>query len=382
MLTLQLNFSRQYMQIQLPFIVRLTFALLSILMLGYLAIIGKSILSPLLFSLLLAFLMLPLANFIETKLRLKRSLATILTVVIMLAVLYGIGHFFAMQLSELWADWPLLEKQVTNSFHELQHWISKTFHVNISKQETYLADSAEKALATSATVVGTTIITLSSSLLFIAFTLLFTFFLLNYRRLLYRFLSTVFIEDHKAKVTETVNEIQRIIKKYITGLFIQMIIVSVLMILTLSILDVKYAILLGLVAGIFNIIPYLGISIALIISVLITFATAGATKTLFVLLAYVGVHTIDGNILMPLIVGSKVKINALVAFIGIVVGEMLWGISGMFLCMPYLAMLKIIFQKVDGLDAWAILLGEEQKNVRRKKRISLFKPKKVIKTDE
>ncbi len=370
------------MQIQLPFIVRLTLALLSILMLGYLAIIGKSILSPLLFSLLLAFLMLPLANFLEVKLRIKRSFATILTVIAMLGIIYGVGHFFALQLSELLSDWPLLEKQVTNSFHELQYWISKTFHVNISKQETYLADSAEKALATSATVVGTTLITLSSSLLFIAFTLLFTFFLLNYRRLLYKFLSTVFIEDHRTKVTETVNEIQYIIKKYITGLFIQMVIVSVLMVLTLSILGVKYAILLGLVAGIFNIIPYLGISISLIISVLITFATAGATKALFVLFAYVGIHTIDGNILMPLIVGSKVKINALIAFIGIVVGEMLWGISGMFLCMPYLAMLKIIFQKVDGLHAWAILLGEEQKVPRIKKRTSLFRPKKAIKTDE
>lgn len=370
------------MQIQLPFIVRLTFALLAILMLGYLAIVGKSILSPLLFSLLLALLMLPLANFIETKLSLKRSFATLLTVIIMLTALYGIGHFFAIQLSELWSDWPLLEKQVTNSFHELQHWVSKTFNINISKQETYLADSAEKALATSATVIGSTLITLSSSLLFVAFTLLFTFFLLNYRRLLYKFISTVFIEEHRVKVTQTINEIQYIIKKYITGLFIQMIIVSVLMVLTLSILGVKYAILLGLVAGIFNIIPYLGISIALIISILITFATAGATKALFVLFAYVGVHAIDGNILMPLIIGSKVKINALIAFIGIVVGEMLWGISGMFLCMPYLAMLKIIFQKVDGLESWAILLGEEEKPVRKRKSASFFKKKKVIKSDE
>ena len=370
------------MQIQLPFIVRLTFALLAILMLGYLAIVGKSILSPLLFSLLLALLMLPLANFIETKLSLKRSFATLLTVIIMLTALYGIGHFFAIQLSELWSDWPLLEKQVTNSFHELQHWVSKTFNINISKQETYLADSAEKALATSATVIGSTLITLSSSLLFVAFTLLFTFFLLNYRRLLYKFISTVFIEEHRVKVTQTINEIQYIIKKYITGLFIQMIIVSVLMVLTLSILGVKYAILLGLVAGIFYIIPYLGISIALIISILITFATAGATKALFVLFAYIGVHAIDGNILMPLIIGSKVKRNALIAFIGIVVGEMLWGISGMFLCMPYLAMLKIIFQKVDGLDSWAILLGEEEKPVRKRKSASFFKKKKVIKSDE
>ena len=91
---------------------------------------------------------------------------------------------------------------------------------------------------------------------------------------------------------------------------------------------------------------YLGIFFALLISCLITFATAGAGKALLVLIAYVGVHAIDGNLLMPLVVGSKVKINALFAFIGIVVGEMIWGISGMFLCIPYLAILKIIFDRV------------------------------------
>jgi putative permease len=111
------------MQIQLPFIVRLTLTLLAILMLGYFAILGKSLLSPLLFSLLLAFLMLPLANFLEIKFRLNRSIATVLTVLIMLGALYGIGHFFAIQLSDLWRDWPLLEKQVSNSFHELQYWV-------------------------------------------------------------------------------------------------------------------------------------------------------------------------------------------------------------------------------------------------------------------
>jgi putative permease len=354
-------------KIHLPFVVKLTLALLSIIMLGYLAILGKTILSPLLFSLLLAFLMLPLANLLETKLRLRRTIATSVTVIVMLTIVYGVGHFFAAQLTDLWNDWPLLEKQVTNSFHEIQHWISKTFKINISKQESYLADSAEKALTTSAAVVGTTLITLSSSLLYLAFTLLFTFFILNYRKLLYNFITTVFREEHLSKVTETLNEVQFITKKYITGLFIQMVVVSFMTVSVLSILGVKYAILLGLIAGIFNIIPYLGITFALVISLLITFATASAAKAFLVLLAYIGIHAVDSNLLIPLIIGSKVKINALVAFIGIIVGEMIWGISGMFLCMPLLAISKIIFQKVDELKPWAILLGEEDKPERKRK---------------
>lgn len=362
-------------QIHLPFIARLTLALFAIIMLGYLAILGQNILAPLLFSLLLAFLVMPLANFLERKLHFNRTMSTIVTVIVMLAVLYGIGTFFVKQLSQLWNDWPLLQQQVTNAFHEIQQWISKTFKVNVNKQQTYMLDGAEKALATSAAVVGTTLLTLSSSLLFMAFTFLFTFFLLTYRGLLFHFITQVFNENHKQKVADTISEIQSIIKKYITGLFIQMIVVSAMMVITLSLLGVKYAILLGLIAGIFNVIPYLGITFSLIISVLITFATATATKALFVLFAYIGIHAIDGNILMPLIIGSKVKINALIAFIGIVLGEMIWGISGMFLCMPYLAMFKIIFQKVEDLKPWAILLGEEEKAEKPKKKFKLFTKK-------
>jgi len=136
---------------------------------------------------------------------------------------------------------------------------------------------------------------------------------------------------------------------------------------------------LGLISGIFNIVPYIGIFTALLISVLITFATAGAGKVLLVLIAFVSIHALDGNVLMPLVVGSKVKINALFAFIGIVVGEMIWGISGMFLCIPYLAMLKIIFDKVEQLKPWGILLGGEEKPQKRRR---VYRITKKIKLEE
>ncbi|MEJ5996145.1 AI-2E family transporter [Pedobacter sp. Du54] len=364
-------------EITLPFIAKLALVLLSLIMLGYLAILGKSLLSPLLFSLLMAFLLLPFANFLEIRLKFRRSLSSITSVVVLIALIYALLHFLANQLTELWADWPLLVKQVTTAFHDIQHWISRTFHINTTKQQLYLTDGAEKALSTSAIVIGSTLITLSSSLLFLAFTLLFTFFILNYRKLLFAFLTTVFAEEHKTKVADIVQEIQRIIRKYVSGLFIQMAIVTILMTLTLTFLGVKYAILLGLITGIFNIIPYLGISTALLISALITFATAGAAKALFVIFAFIGIHTIDGNLLMPLVVGSKVKINALFAFIGIIVGEMIWGISGMFLCIPYLAMLKIIFERVDGLKAWGTLLGEEEKKPRKRRTYRITKKIKL-----
>lgn len=363
----------------LPFYAKLALVLFAIICLGYLAILGQTLLAPMLTSFLLALLLLPMANFMEHKWRFSRSMASIVAVILMIAFISGVMYFLANQLSDLWQDWPLLKKQGETSFHELQNWISNTFHINAKKQIDYLKDSATSALATSATVLGATLLTLSSTFLFLSFLLLFTFFILNYRRVLFTFLTAVFDESHKEKVGDIVTRIQYIIKKYITGLFLQMVIVTLMMVLVLWILGVKYAVLLGLVAGIFNIIPYIGIFTALLISILITFATAGAAKVLLVVIAFAGVHALDGNILMPLVVGSKVKINALFAFIGIVVGEMVWGISGMFLCIPYMAMLKIIFDRVDQLKPWGILLGGEDKPHKKRK---VYRITKNIKLEE
>lgn len=366
-------------QVSLPFYTKLAMVLFSIICAGYLAILGQTILAPLLTSFLLALLLLPMANFMERKWRFKRSIASIIAVVLMIGVISGILYFLANQLSDLWKDWPLLKHQAESSFHHVQEWISKTFGVNTQRQIDYLKDSASSAIATSATVLGATLLTVSSTLLFLSFLLLFTFFILNYRGVLFNFLTSVFEEKHTQKVSEIVRQIQYIIKKYITGLFLQMLIVTILMIFTLWILNVKYAVLLGLISGIFNIVPYIGIFTALLISVLITFATAGAGKVLLVLIAFVSIHALDGNVLMPLVVGSKVKINALFAFIGIVVGEMIWGISGMFLCIPYLAMLKIIFDKVEQLKPWGILLGGEEKPQKRRR---VYRITKKIKLEE
>lgn len=363
--------------ISLPFYTKLAMVLISIICMVYIAILGQTILAPLLASFLLALLLLPLANFLEKKWKFKRALSSIIAVIIMITVITAIISFLANQLSDLWDDWPLLKQQAIHSFEELQRYISRNFHVNAHRQIDYLKNSATNALATSATVVAATIMTLSSTLLFLAFVLLFTFFILNYRHVLFSFLKAVFKEEHAQKVGDIVDQIQYIIKRYILGLFLQMLIVTLLMITVLSLMGVKYAILLGLITGIFNLIPYLGIFSSLLISILITFATAGATKVIFVIIAFVAIHALDGNILMPMVVGSKVKINALFAFVGIVVGEMIWGISGMFLCIPYLAMLKIIFDRVDELKPWGILLGEKSNPKKRRKVIRLTKKIKI-----
>jgi AI-2 transport protein TqsA len=75
------------------------------------------------------------------------------------------------------------------------------------------------------------------------------------------------------------------------------------------------------------------------------------------LAAYIFIQFIDNNIIIPRVVASKVRINALVSIIVVIAGGALWGISGMFLSIPLTAILKVVFDHIDGLKPWGYVLG-------------------------
>lgn len=359
--------------IRLPFLVKLTLVVISIIGIGYLLALGESILAPFFLAFLMAMLFLPAATFMEKRLRFTRSLSTITSVMIMLIILTGLVYFFGSQLSDFSKDIPHLQVQFTKVFNDLQHWISDTFHVKIDEQFDYLDQGLNKLLSSTGLILGFTFGIFSTGIGFIIFFILFFIFILNYRRILNNFIVTVFSEKHKASVQEVVNEVRIMTKKYILGLCLQVMIVSILTSTVLAILGVKYAILLGVLTGLLNVIPYLGICIGLLISCFIAFATTTPSTCIYVVIGYIGVHIIDGNIILPFVVGSKVKINALFSFIGIIIGEHLWGIAGMFLCIPAIAILKIIFERVPGLQPWGKLLGEEERPHKKKKSYKISK---------
>ncbi|MCU7614705.1 AI-2E family transporter [Chryseobacterium sp. GMJ5] len=358
---------------KIPFLQKLALAVISIIGIGYLLDLGQSILAPFFLAFLMAMLFLPIANFLERRLRLPRSVSTIISVLMMLVILTGLIYFFGSQISSFSRDVPHLSKQFNMVFHNLQKWVSHTFNVRIDEQLDYLDQGLSKLLSSSGVILGFTLGVFSTSLGFLAFFILFFIFILNYRRILNNFIINVFNEKHKASVQEVVSEVRIMTKRYIIGLCLQIVIVSALTTIVLSILGVKYAILLGVLTGLLNVIPYIGICISLLISCFIAFATGTVSTCVYVALGYIAVHIVDGNIILPFVVGSKVKINALFSFLGILIGEHLWGISGMFLCIPAIAIIKIIFERVDGLKPWGKLLGEDDKPHKKKKTYKISK---------
>ena len=342
-----------------PFYTRLAHILICIICLFYIAIIGRTLLAPLIFALLFSLLLLPLSVFLENRFGMSRALSSFLALISLIVAIGGIMTILGSQLTALAQDWPAFKKQVLDATSALQQWISLKFHVDSAQQVSYITDSATEALNTGTTLIGHTLLSVSSIVFFLLFIFLYTFFILLHRRLLLRFIVSLFDEKDSVVVYDIVSQIQYIVKKYIAGLFLQMLIVTMLACIAFWIIGVKYGFLLGLITGIFNLIPYVGILTALLLAVLITFATATSTHILFVITAILMIHLIDGNYIMPKIVGSKVKINTLIALIGLVIGEMVWGITGMFLSIPVIAIVKVIFDRVDGLKSWGMVLGDD-----------------------
>ena len=344
-----------------PFYFKTAMVLVAIISLGYLCILGKEVLSPLLFGLLFSILLLPLAVFLETKLKLRRSAASALSVLLLLAAIAGVLLLVGTQISSLSNDLPKLKEQVIASFQNFQEWISTTFHVNIEKQMDYVNSATAKIEKATPNVIGATVLSLSSVLFFLVFVILDTFFLLFYRSRLLKFLVDVFKEENSKIVYDIVEKVQFIIRKYLVGILLEMTTVAIVCCTVFMLLGIKYAILLGLITALFNIVPYIGIFTALLLNIIITFATTAlASKVLLVIITVVSMHLIDSNVLLPVIVGSKVRINAFITLLGVVLGEMIWGISGMFLSIPVIAIIKIIFDRVESLQPWGHLMGDEK----------------------
>jgi len=349
-----------------PFYEKLSLVLVGLIALGYLIILAKEVLDPLIFGFLFAILLLPIAAFLEKRLRLPRTLSSLASILLLLAFVGGILYLVGSQISNLTNDWPMLQSQVKQSILDLQEWVQHAFHIDASKQITYVNDTTKKIMASGGQVVGETFGAISSLALFYLFILIFTFFILLYRSLLIRFMVWVFKEEYSAIVFDIVENIQSILRQYILGLLLEMFVVACMACTGFWIIGIKYAVLLGIIVALFNLIPYLGIFTALLLSTIITFATGPINHAIWVAATVLLIHGIDSNFLLPTIVGSKVKLNALITFLGIVTGEMIWGLSGMFLSIPVIAIFKIIFDRVESLKAWGFLLGSGQEETREK----------------
>ncbi len=342
-----------------PFLVTLFLVLLCLIAIGFITWIGQDIIVPVAFSALLAILLLPLNNFLEKKL--SRVWAISLSLVIAITLLATLIYFFTIKISGFIDDLPTIKRQLNHHLRTAQNWAYTQFHLTRREQAEYLEQAKTQIQGKDGTgFIGQTLATITNSIIFLVLLPIYTFLILYYRKMIRKFLVSIFSEHHRTHVIDVINESKMIVQSYMTGLLIEMGIITLINYAGFLIIGIRYAFFLALLSAILNMIPYIGMIIASIFCMLVTLTTTNnLTDILLVLVVLTVVQFFDNNIIMPKVVSSKVKINALITIFGVLVGGAIAGVSGMFLSIPTIAIIKSIFDRVEPLKPWGEMLGDD-----------------------
>jgi predicted PurR-regulated permease PerM len=343
-----------------PIYAKLSSISLGLLALFYILYVGKDILIPIVFSCIIAMLLNPLVNFLCKK-KVNRTLAIILTVSFSILILLSIVYFLLSQITQFEDSLPLFLEKTKALIHDGVQWVSNRFKVTQPNIESWLNDAGLAGLNKSSKILGSALVNLGNLFSLLLLIPVYTFMMLYYKSLLLNFISKLFKNDKNNVVLEVLTETKTLVQSYLLGLLLETLIVAVINAIGLLLLGIQYAIFVAIIAAILNLIPYIGGIIAISIPMLIALSTMSPIYALWVFIFFIAVQFLDNNFIVPKIVASKVKVNALISVIVVLVGGVLWGISGMFLAIPITAIAKVIFDRVEGLKPFGFLIGEDQK---------------------
>lgn len=340
---------------QYPFYFKATIILFGLVLFVYSLAMLRGILVPFAFALIIAILLNPLVNQFQKK-GVGKIFAIIFSMLIALLVLGGIMYFISSQVIGFSENLPILKERFYELLKQLQDWVHTKFGISIARQ----VELINEALNSSKGLVGQTVGTALTTLMLVFILPVYIFLLLFYKTLILNFLYETFAEKNSTQVADILKQTKSAIQSYMIGLLIEALIVAAMNSTALLILGVKYAVLLGLIGALLNMLPYIGGLIAIALPVLMATVTKdGFSTQLGIIIAYIIIQFIDNNFLIPKIVSSKVQINALVSILIVLLGGALWGVAGMFLSIPFVAILKIICDRVEGMKPLGKLLGDE-----------------------
>ena len=360
---------------QYPFYIKSTVVLFGLMLLVFALFTLKSIIAPIAFALIIAILLNPLVNKLQRK-GVKRLLAIAISLVLTIVVVGGILYFISTQIMSFGDNLPVLKQRFNEHLMHLHEWIASKFNVPIAKQQKAITD----ALNNSKSFFGSALGGLLGTIGVIFLVPIYVFLLLFYKKLIVNFFHEIFAEENSEKVSDVLTETKGAIQSYMVGLLLEALVVAILNTAALLILGVQYAVLLGVLGALLNMLPYIGGLVAIALPIIIASVTKDGFTTQFLILgAYILIQFIDNNFLVPFLVSSRVKINAFFSLVVVLLGGALWGVAGMFLSIPFLAILKIIFDRLPDMKPWGKLIGD-QVPTRHKGEIWLLRKKRIENT--
>jgi predicted PurR-regulated permease PerM len=340
---------------KVPFYAKLSLTFIGLLALIVVLYIAQHIILPIIYSVIIAVALSPLVDYFV-----KRGINRILAISISITVVILMSSFLILLISSQLTMFIESFPKLLNKFYETINisilWTSEYLNISPEYMNEFIADTKNEILSSNR--IGNTLAVIGSALMILFLIPVYVFMILFYQPLLIDFIHRLFGTSNHKKVSEVLVSTKSIIQKYLAALLLEATIIAVLNTIGLLLIGIDYAIMLGTIGAILNIIPYIGGIVAVSLPMMIAFATKPPSYVLLVLAVYIIIQFIDNHYVIPKVVASKVRINALISIIVVLAGGALWGIPGMFLSIPLTAILKVICDHINALKPWGFLLGD------------------------
>lgn len=317
---------------------------------------GQFIFMPLALSALLAMLLEPLCQQFE-RLKVGRVASILLSMFVVICVLAGLVWILSIQFAQFAGQLPQATARLEEISRNILLFFQDTFGVAPEQQIEFVRQGLSKIIAKSGQYFTTALSATTGVFAVLGLLPIFVFFLLYYKKMYYEFIFKVGGEDRNASLEMMIYNIQSVTRNYIVGMLIVITLLAILNAIGLWIIGLEHVIFFAIFAAILAIIPYIGIIIGSLPAVLYALLFGSLWLAVAVIIVFAIVQFLEGNFITPGIIGSRVSINPFMAIIALLIGGELWGIVGMIISVPFLGILKCIFDEVDELKPYGYLLG-------------------------
>jgi len=334
----------------------------AILALGFCAVINvlyvaQGILLPVIYAAIIAALITPVVDWLGQK-GMNRAVSIFLVMTLVTIVIVGILSLLIWQLSLFSDAWPEFKLRSQLLWDEGIGWASRNLNISKRKINIWMDATTADMLEDNRAMIGTTIASFGEGLATMFLTPVYVFMMVLYKAHMVEFAMRLAGKRNEHRTNNLLEGTRALVQSYLSGLSIALVIIAVLNVAGLLLLGIQYAILLGVIGALLNLIPYVGGIVAVLLFMAIALITGTPMDVLYVFLLYVVIQFVDNNYIVPKVVGSKVKLNPLASILAVIAGAALWGVPGMFLSIPLLAIVKLVLDRMEGLEHWGFLLGD------------------------
>ncbi len=322
---------------------------------------GRALFIPLAFSLLIALILYPFCKWLE-KHKWPRSIAIAASLIIVILLFTAILWLLLWQLNYLKNDLPVLLQKIQSALQQLQQWVNDKVGVAFNLETGWMENAARNSGGNIGSFIQSVFKSMGGLLFSLFLIPVFTALFLYHREQFVQFLKALIPEKYHQRLNTILHEASYAYNKYIIGLIKVYLIVGTLNSIGLLLLGVEHAILFGMLTAFMTMVPYIGIIISSLLPITVAWVT---TDSLLYPLGVVGIFAfvqyLENAVIFPKVVGQQLNVSTWAILVAMLAGGIIWGISGMVLFMPFVAILKIISGHIEEWRPLNILLSRAEK---------------------